>query len=269
MDEIFDLYRKEILKVLNERKPIVGMNILPQAHSPPYETHVPIVTREYIVRVKNQALPLAKSGMSSSSAVIFEWVMGFAAQVNNMIFNGSPSYDAEGIYKDAGDNFTVEKGKEWNTKDGNPYNDIISIISKLSETSRYRPKFMVLSHDAYFSLLKCNKMGVICIKMIEDAGIFPNGRKDIYRVPNSIISSGCGLIGDSSQNNIERYVQKPKYDGMKSISEDEGVYSGIYIQKPEEIDENNKWNFNLRTQQGLHIKRNDAFLRLENLIKSS
>lgn len=46
---------------------------------------------------------------------------------------------------------------------------------------------------------------------------------------------------------------------MKNISEDEGVYLCIYLQQSVKMDENNIWNFNLRTQEGMSIHFNDAF----------
>lgn len=188
--------------------------------------------------------------------------------VDQTIFHGDSSLGIKSIYNKTPDVFKVEKGKEWNTKESDPYHDIISIISKLNKTSGYEPNFMVLSHETYYSLFRCNKNSTPYIKMIEDAEIFPNGKKDIYKVPNWIIPAGCGLIGNSSRVTVERYVYELESENTKSISDDKGLYSCFYLQKPEDRDENNMWNFNLHTYQGIGIHTDNAFLRLENLTKN-
>lgn len=194
-----------------------------------------------------------------------------AESIEDMIFNGIPELGIEGVYRNAQtDPYTVVNG--WNTREGDPYDDIISMVSRLGETSKYRPKFMVLSPEAYYSLARTNEFGVSYMKMVEDAGIFPNGRKDIYMVPSNanpesgpIIPMGCGLIGDFGSNIAERYVQQIQ---AERISGDVEHYADIYLQDFP-MDANNMWLFNVQTYQGLGIHFKDAFLKLENLVKPS
>jgi hypothetical protein len=62
-DEVFDLYRKEILADLNDRNPSMGMNIIPQTKSIPYGTsHVPIKKHEINFKLNYQDLDGKKDG---------------------------------------------------------------------------------------------------------------------------------------------------------------------------------------------------------------
>jgi uncharacterized linocin/CFP29 family protein len=192
-----------------------------------------------------------------------------AESIEDMIFNGIPELGIKGIYNDTNKSFDAPN--PWDSKDGNPYEDVISMVSQLSENGRYRPKFMVLSPDAYYALAKTNNLGVSYLKMIEDAGFFPNGRNDIYMAPananpihDPIIPAGGGLIGDFGNNIAERYVQQTQ---ANRIEGEEEHYSDIYL-RDFPMNSNNLWEFNVQTYQGLGVHFNAAFLKLGKLTTS-
>ena len=191
-----------------------------------------------------------------------------AESIERMIFNGIPELGIEGIYTSAPQTYTVTK--KWDSDNMNPYKDIIKMVAMLEETSPYEPKFMILSRDAYRMLSKVNNMGVSYMSMIEDVGIFPNGRKDIYKAPHPankeadpIIPPGCGFIGDFGSNVAQRFVQQIR---TERLSGEEKHYADIYL-KEFPMDPNNNWLFNLQTYQGLDIHFKDAFLKIEGLTK--
>jgi hypothetical protein len=233
---------------------------------------VRVIEHAYGFKLHDQDLLASRRGkISLQTAAAKQCGRIVAESIEDMIFNGIPELGLEGIYSDApAESFTVTKG--WDTKEGNPYDDIISMISKLGETSKYKPKFMVVAPEAYYCLARTNEFGVSYMKMVEDAGIFPNGRNDIYIAPSNanpdsdpIIPPGCGLIGDFGSSIAERYVQQTQAERISGEGE---YYVDIYL-KDFPMDANNMWLFNLQTYQGLGIHFKNAFLKLEKLTTPS
>ena len=292
--------------VLSEIEPnLVGPRVITRAESLPLGTQS--VTIHELKKLKGTALrghkgediPREVADMQRKSVRVIEHAYGFelhdqdllasrrmkiplqtaaarqcgrivAESIEDMIFNGIPEIGIEGIYANAPEEpFTVTT--PWNTKEGNPFDDIISMISKLGETSKYKPKFMILSPEAYYSLARTNDFGVSYIKMVEDAGIFPHGRDDIYMAPSNanpesgpIIPEGGGLIGDFGSNVAERYVQQTQ---AQRISGEGEHFVDIYLQDFA-MDPNNMWLFNVQTYQGLGIHFKEAFLKIDGLTKT-
>jgi uncharacterized linocin/CFP29 family protein len=219
------------------------------------------VHNQDLLASKRSNTPLPQAAAMQCSRLVAE-------SIEDMIFNGIPELNIKGIYKDAGKIFKTSTS--WNTEKADPYTDIVNIVGQLNESSRYKPKMMVLGSNAYWSLFKTNNMGVSYMKMIEDAGIFPNGRNDIYMAPAPanpdsplIIPPTDGVIGDFGNNIAERYVQ----NGTGKQNTNKEYPSEIdLIDFP--MDKNNLWAFNVQTYQGLDIHYKDAYIKLENLTKT-
>ena len=220
------------------------------------------VHQQDLLASKRSNTPLPTAAARQSARLVAE-------SVEDMIFNGIPELEMQGIYKDAGNTFT--SANPWNVDGGDPYKDILDMVSTLTETSQYKPRMMVLDPRAYWALAKTNDHGVSHLKMVEDAAIFPNGRKDIYISPSRanlegapIIPSGGGLIGDFDKNIAERYVQSPLGSGVSTDEPYKGEIS--LVEFP--MNSNNHWSFNVQTYQGINLHYTDAFVRLENVAKT-
>jgi hypothetical protein len=233
---------------------------------------IPIVEHISGFTIPNQSLLASKRGITPLPvSMAVDCARLVAESIEDMIFNGIPEKGVKGIYKDAGDTHTIEEGKQWNLKDCDPYNDIIDMVSKLESTGRYTSKKMVLDPIAYRALARTNNVGVSYLKMIADAGIFPNGLKDIYTAParanntSYIIPPGSGVICDFGNNIAERYVQEPTWENAPQGG---GLYEGEISLKPNEMNDDHLWPFTVQTYQGIDIHYPEAFLKLEGLIKT-
>lgn len=230
---------------------------------------VPLISHSHGFKLDYQDLEAAKlTGAPLETTIARENGRLIAESVERMIFQGLPKYGVEGIYANAGNTIKVPDGEEWNRRDINVYESVIEMVSKLEETSRYEAKWMLLSPEVYYALMKTSKMDSTFKKLITEAGLFDNG-KNIFKAPlpaardgDPIIPLGCGLIGDYGNNIAERYVQEHHFD---SVHGEEEILSDISFQAFD-MDKNNVFNFNLETHQGMGIHYNDAFLRLENLM---
>jgi hypothetical protein len=298
----FNLYYDAILSEIEPR--LVGPRVIVRAESLPRGTQS--ITLHELKKLKGKALmgskgediPREVAEMDKKTVKVIEHAYGFelhdqdlassrrakiplqttaarqcgrvvAESIERMIFNGIPELGIEGIYTSAPQTYTVTNA--WNTTNGDPHDDVLQMVSMLEGTSPYEPKFMILSRDAYRMLSKVNKMGISYMSMIEDAEIFPNGRKDIYKAPapanreaDPIIPPGCGLIGDYGSTVAQRFVQQTQ---AERLSGEEEHYVDIYLEDfPKNA--NNMWLFNVLTYQGLGIHFKDAFLKLEGLTKT-
>ena len=300
-DREFNLLYDAILSAIEPK--LVGPRVVARAESLPLGTRS--VTVHELKKLKGKALvghkgediPREVAEMTAKSLLILEHAYGFdvhdqdllasrrsklpietisaqqcgrvvAESIERMIFNGIPELGIEGVYTSAPQTYAVTNS--WDGDNRDPYEDIVKMVSLLEETSPYEPKFMILSRDAYRMLSKVNNMGVSYMSMIEDAGIFPNGRKDIYKAPQPanreaepIIPPGCGLIGDYGSAVAQRFVQQIQ---AERISGEEEHYADIYLREFP-MDKNNNWSFNVQTYQGLGIHFKDAFLKIEGLTK--
>lgn len=233
---------------------------------------VPLVPHSHGFYLSYQDREAAKiTGLPLETTIARENGRLIAESVERMIFNGLPEYGIEGIYRDAGGVYKVPKGQEWDKEGVNVYESVVDMVSKLEETSRYEAKWMILSPEVYYKLMRTSKMDSTFKSMIIGSDLFDKGA-NIYRAPlpaskdhDPIIPPGCGLIGDYGNNIAERYVQAHHFD---KIYGDEDVVADISFQAFE-MNENNVFPFTLETHQGMGIHYNDAFLRLENLVETS
>lgn len=288
--------------ILSEIEPkLVGPRVIARAKSLPLGTRSVTVHElkklkgKALVGHKGEAIPREIAEMTAKSLLILEHAYGFelhdqdllasrrsklpiettaatqcgrvvAESIERMIFNGIPELGIEGIYSSAPQTYTVTN--TWDSDAMNPHKDILKMVAMLEETSPYEPKFMILSRDAYRMLSEVNKMGVSYMSMIEEAGIFPNGRNDIYKAPHPanreadpIIPPGCGLIGDFGSTVAQRFVQQIQ---AERLSGEEEHFADIYL-RDFPMDINNRWSFNVQTYQGIGIHFKDAFLKIEGL----
>jgi uncharacterized linocin/CFP29 family protein len=302
-DDAYNLY---YMTVLEEIEPLlVGPRVVSRADSLPPGTQQ--VTRDELHKLKGKAkrgrkgspVPRELGEMVRKTTFIPEHIHGFdihqqdllaskrsrtplpqagaqqcarlvAESIEDMIFNGIPELNIPGVYKYAGKKYPVQKGNEWNRSQSDPYSDIIKIMGMLGETSQYKPKFMVLGSEAYYSFLRVNSLGLSFLKMVEDAGVFPDGRGSIFISPapanldhGPIIPPDGGLIGDFGPNISERYVQNNLGD---NVTDSAGDYTGEISLVEFPMDKNNMISFNVQTYQGIDIHYLNAYVRLENLI---
>lgn len=175
-------------------------------------------------------------------------------RLENLIFNGEPTLGIDGIYADAGlDPYVIDDGYEWNTSNGQPFNDMVDMFGTLNATNKFRGKKLALAPRAYWAAQKTNINGISYFDQI--AKLFPNGANDIYIAPltadqdRTIIPADGGLLCDYGPRIAERLVEEE-----------------INLQQDFEMDENNLFPFNVVTYQSLDIQELDAFLPLENLV---
>jgi uncharacterized linocin/CFP29 family protein len=192
----------------------------------------------------NVALPDTAARMSSR--LVME-------RLEDLIFNGNATLGIKGIFADANDTFTVDNDYEWNTSQGQPYNDIVDAFGQLESSGQYTGKKLILSPKAYRAAYKTNINGISYMNQI--ANLFPGGQKDIFKAPltadqgTTIIPEDGGLLCDFGNGIAERYVEED-----------------INLQQDFAMDENNLFPFNVVTYQSLDIHRVEAFLKLDNLI---
>ena len=235
---------------------IAAKSLLILEHAYGFELH-----DQDLLASRRSKLPIETTAATQCGRVVAE-------SIERMIFNGIPEVGIEGIYSSAPQTYTVTN--TWDSATRDPYDDVLQMVAMLEETSPYEPKFMILSRDAYRMLSEVNKMGVSYMSMIEEAGIFPNGRKDIYKAPHPanreadpIIPPGCGLIGDFGSTVAQRFVQQIQ---AERLSGEEEHFADIYL-RDFPMDINNRWSFNVQTYQGIGIHFKDAFLKIEGLTK--
>lgn len=202
--------------------------------------------RKDIQAAQNTGLNLPDASARQSSRLVLE-------NIEDLIFNGDDALGIKGIYADAGLSFTVDDGYEWNTSQGQPYNDVVDMFGLLRSSGQYRGKKLILSPKAYMEAFKTNTMGVSYMDQI--AKLFPNGLADIFEAPatangdSTIIPEDGGVLCDYGNGIAERYVEEE-----------------VNLQQDFAMDENNLFPFNVVTYQSLDIHFVNAFVKLGNLI---
>lgn len=177
-------------------------------------------------------------------------------RLENLLFNGETALDIKGMYADAGKSFTLDEGYEWNTSNGQPFNDMLAMFAKLNKENKYMGKKLALSPLPYWAAHKTNVNGISYFDQI--AKLFPNGANDIYIAPltadqnRTIIPADGGLLCDYGSRIGERYVEEE-----------------INLQQDFGMDENNLFPFNVITYQTLDIHYLDAYMQLGNLVDLS
>ncbi len=195
---------------------------------------------------QNKGEPLPDVAARQSTRLVAE-------AIEDMIFNGIPELNIKGIYADAGDTYAVEENYEWNTANGQPFNNMVEAFAQLEGNGSFTGRKLVLSPRAYRTAFKTNTMGVSYMTQI--ASLFPNGMGDIYKAPSTvqgetIIPEDGGVLFDFGNRIAERYVEEE-----------------VNLQADFEMDKNNLIPFNILTYQSLDIHEVNAFLALDNLIE--
>jgi hypothetical protein len=211
-----------------------------------------------------------------------------AELVNDMILNGIPYLDTPilGIYANAANTYTVASGSEWDRSGVtsiNPFNDILNAVEVLTQTSQYRADFLMLGPKAWVGLNKTNSLGISYMQMLDDSGLFPNGRDSVILAPkpanknaSPIIPATAGVLGMIDNDIAERYVQTmptgvPVDDVLEpqtDITGHSSMTEGDIALMEYPIDKNNMWPFNVQTYQGFSLHYPDAFVALQNLTTS-
>lgn len=174
-----------------------------------------------------------------------------AMDVDDIIFNGDASTGSKGIYKDAGDTFTVKTNYEWNNEvNRNPLDTIIDALTQFEATGLYDAKKakLCLSPMAYRLAWK-QAPGSGAVYMEEIA-------KQFSTTPDQILKSnrldvGGGLIAAFDKQVAERNV------------EEEPNLLEFGLQR------DSTYPFNFETYQAYHIKKTEGFLKLANLVAES
>ncbi len=171
-----------------------------------------------------------------------------AKDVDDIIFNGDPSAGVKGIYADAGDDFTVTTGYEWNSPTNrNPLDTIIDALTQFEASGLYDAKKakLCLSPMAYRLAWK-QAPGSGNVYMEEIAKQFST-TPDAVLKSNRIPADG-GLIAAFDKQVAERNVEE----------EPNLIEFGL---QP-----NSEYPFNFETYQAYHVKKTDGFLQLKNLV---
>ncbi|BDZ68593.1 encapsulin [Methanobacterium ferruginis] len=171
-----------------------------------------------------------------------------AKDVDDIIFNGDTNAGTKGIYKDAGDTFTVKTDYEWNNEvNRNPLDTIIDALTKFEASGIYDAKKakLCLSPMAYRLAWK-QAPGSGAVYMEEIAKQFSTTPDNILK-SNSIDADG-GLIAAFDKQVAERNVE-----------EEANLI-------PFELQPNSEYPFNFETYQVYHVKKTEGFLKLRNLV---
>lgn len=171
-----------------------------------------------------------------------------ARDVDDIIFNGDANAGIKGIYSDAGDDFTVATGYEWNSPTNrNPLDTIIDALTQFEASGLYDAKKakLCLSPMAYRLAWK-QAPGSGAVYMEEIAKQFSTTPDSILK--SNRLSADGGLIAAFDKQVAERNVEE----------------------EPNLIDfglqPNSEYPFNFETYQAYHVKKTDGFLELKNLV---
>lgn len=285
IDQAYNFYNMKMLETLYNT--LVGDQLIAKSENIPSGTQQ--VTRDELLRLKGKAklgkkgqpIPRETGDIDRQTVLIPEIAHGFdlhrkdlqasqnagtplpeasvvqstrlvAEAIEDMIFNGITELGIKGIYADAGDTFTSDN--EWNTDDGEPYNDMVAAFAQLEDSGLFTGKKLVLSPMAYRTAFKTNTLGVSYMDQI--AKLMPNGMSDIIKAPltanggNTIIPVDGGLLCDFGNRFAERYVEEE-----------------VNLQQDFAMTKDNFYPFNIITYQSLHLHEADAYLALDGLIK--
>lgn len=174
-----------------------------------------------------------------------------ALDVDDIIFNGDSVTNTKGIYKDAGDTFTVTTNYEWdNPVNRNPLDTMIDALTQFEKSGLYDAKDakLCLSPMAYRLAWK-QAPGSGAVYMEEIAKQFSTTPDNILK-SNRIDADG-GLIAAFDKQVAERNV------------EEEANLLDFGLQP------NSKYPFNLETYQAYQVKKTDGFLKLANLVANT
>jgi len=281
-DGLVNYYDAEVIREFDET--IVGIDLI--AKGPDLPAGTGRVTRPVVSKFTGKAkrgyrvreVPRETADRTQVSVTVMESVYGFALHrkeleayeregtsalnieealecarivaedVDDIIFNGDTDAGVKGIYADAGDDFTVTTGYEWNTPvNRNPEDNIIDALAKYEASGIYSGKKakLCLSPMAYrYAWKKQPASGIVYIEEI--AKQFSTTPDNIY-VSKSIPSTGgliCGFDKRIAERNVEEEPNLIDFD----------------------LQPNSEYPFNLETYQAFHVKKTDGFLQLKNLI---
>lgn len=171
-----------------------------------------------------------------------------AKDVDDIIFNGDANAGVKGIYADAGDDFTVTSGYEWNSPTNrNPLDTIIDALTQFEASGLYdaRKAKLCLSPMAYRLAWK-QAPGSGAVYMEEIAKQFSTTPDQILK--SNTLAADTGLIAAFDKQVAERNVEE----------EPNLIEFGL---QP-----NSEYPFNFETYQAYHVKKVDGFLQLKNLV---
>lgn len=171
-----------------------------------------------------------------------------AKDVDDIIFNGDANAGVKGIYADAGDDFTVMSGYEWNSPTNrNPLDTIIDALTQFEASGLYdaRKAKLCLSPMAYRLAWK-QAPGSGAVYMEEIAKQFSTTPDQILK--SNSLAADTGLIAAFDKQVAERNVEE----------EPNLIEFGL---QP-----NSEYPFNFETYQAYHVKKVDGFLQLKNLV---
>jgi uncharacterized linocin/CFP29 family protein len=168
------------------------------------------------------------------------------------IFQGLEVLDIPGIYSDAGKEYTVDEGSEWNTDNAKAQQDVNGAFAELEEDNIFTGKKLILASRPYRALNTANIYGISPMDQV--AKLMPNGMSDIIKAPSTIsgetiIPADGGLLCDYGNTIAERVVEEE-----------------VNLQQDFAMDENNLFPFNILTYQTQRIHEFDAFCQLKNLV---
>jgi len=118
---------------------------------------VPIIYKDFILHWRDVELSKKLSSPLDASRAI-RAAHFVADKEDDLIFNGEPRWDIEGIMNCRGRNSI--KAKDWATF-GNAFDDVQRATEKLLEDNHHRPFALVLSPQLYASLLKVKEPGAV------------------------------------------------------------------------------------------------------------
>lgn len=171
-----------------------------------------------------------------------------AKDVDDIIFNGDVNAGVKGIYADAGDDFTVTSGYEWNSPTNrNPLDTIIDALTQFEASGLYdaRKAKLCLSPMAYRLAWK-QAPGSGAVYMEEIAKQFSTTPDQVLK--SNALAADTGLIAAFDKQVAERNVEE----------EPNLIEFGL---QP-----NSEYPFNFETYQAYHVKKVDGFLQLKNLV---
>jgi len=215
----------------------------------PEHIHGFALHRKDIEALQQAGNVLPTAGSNASNRAVLE-------SVEDMIFNGISEIGIKGIYADAGKSYTVTDNYEWNTTNGNPLNDVVSMMGELTEDGLYgdAEKRLVLSPKAFWAAHKTMPNSNLTF-ISQIAALFKNGMADIFQAPATanagatIIPEDGGVLAAFDQEVAERYVE-------------EEINLRQYAENDNQI-----YPFNVVTYQSLDIHDVNAFVKLDNLIE--